>query len=117
MQAQLRITCKVSIPSVKQKEGNFKLTNTKRALSTLTTIMAVAVRTTKFTYNYNTLPLHTKPISAVAARGTSKHTSDLTKICLLVCRLASVEVAARLQGRDSTCGGQGSEAAGSGSQV
>ena len=73
--------------------------------------MAVAAGTTELTCNYDTLPLHARPVIVVAARGTGKHTSDLAKVGLLVCRPGSVEVAAGLQGGDSTRGGQGGEAA------
>jgi len=47
----------------------------------------------------------------MAARGTGKHTSNLAKIGLLICRPGSVEGAAELQDGDSTRGGQGGEAA------
>jgi hypothetical protein len=87
---------KVSILSVNKRRGDFKLTTTKRALGTLTAIIAVAAGTTELTCNYNTLPLHAKPAIAVAARRTSKHTSDLAKIGLLICRLGSSEVAVGL---------------------
>ena len=53
----------------------------------------------------------------MAVHGTSKHTSDLAKIGLLVCGPGSVEVAAGPQGRDSTHRRHGSEAAGSGCGV
>ena len=79
--------------------------------------MAVAAGTTELTRNHDTLPPHARPANAVAARGTGKHTSDLAKIGLLVCGPDSVEVAAGPQGGDSTRGGQGSEAAGSGCGV
>jgi hypothetical protein len=76
--------------------------------------MAVAAGTTELTCNHNTLPPHVKPTIAVAARRTGKHTSDLAKIGLLICRPGSGEVAVRLQGGDSTRGGQGGKAAGGG---
>ena len=87
----------------------FKLTNTKRAPGTLTAIVTVAAGTTELTCDHDTLPPHTKPASAVAARGTGKHTSDLAKICLLVRGPSGVEVAAGPQGGDSSRGGQGGE--------
>jgi len=73
--------------------------------------VAVAAGTTKLTCDYDTLPSHAKPATTVAARGTSKHTSNLAKIGLLVCGLGSVKVVAGLQGKDSTRGGQGSKMA------
>jgi hypothetical protein len=76
--------------------------------------MAVAAGTTKLTRNHDTLPPHAQPANAVAARGTGKRTRNLTKIGLLVRGPDSVEVAARPQGGDSTRGGQGGEADGSG---
>jgi hypothetical protein len=82
----------------------------KRALSTLTAILAVAAGTTKLTRDHDTLTPHAKPASTVAARGTGKRTSNLTKIGLLVRGPDSVEVAAGPQGGDSTRRGQRSQA-------
>jgi hypothetical protein len=72
--------------------------------------VAVAAGTAKLTCDYDTLPLYAKPAIAVAAHGTSKHTSNLAKIGFLVRRLGGVKVAAKLQGKDSTRKGQGSKA-------
>ena len=82
----------------------------KRAPGALTAIVTVAAGTTELIHNYDTLPPQAIPMNAVAACGTSKHTSDLAKIGLLVCRLDTVELMARLQGWDSMCGGQGGKA-------
>jgi hypothetical protein len=73
--------------------------------------MAVAAGTTELTRDHDALHPQAIPANAVAARGTDKHTSDLAKIGLLVRRPDSVEVAAGAQGGDSTCRGQGGEAA------
>ena len=76
--------------------------------------MAAAAGTTKLTHNHDTLHLHAQPANAVAARGTNKHTRNLTKIGLLVRGPDSAKVAAGSQGGDSTRRGQGGEADGGG---